>query len=206
MKLSVSAGASSAALVAERDPGDERQSLEALAQAMLLHPYAVQLLMSKYEPGPALPCPALFFVIIICEQFKTCMAISQGIVEEYDSLRFLHVRSADVFPLLHRLQEKGVGTDQEWHSILSKPLFARAADETSASLAHLSEIFVERHHLVWKVAALSRNLGNCVLLDWWMALVTEMGFLAPLGAREIAGRMRGLDAVQHQKLLEVQRQ
>lgn len=55
MKLSVTAGASSAAPVAERGPGDERQSLEALAQAVLLHPYAVQLLMSKYEPGPALP-------------------------------------------------------------------------------------------------------------------------------------------------------
>lgn len=76
-----------------------------------------------------------------------------------------------------------MGTDQEWHSILSKPLFARAADETSASLAHLSEIFVERHHLVWKVAALSRNLDSCVLLDRWMALVTVMGFLAPFGGQ-----------------------
>ena len=50
-----------------------------------------------------------------------------------------------------RLQDKGVGTDQEWHSILQRPLFTTAADKTSAILAHLSEIFVERHQLVWKV-------------------------------------------------------
>ena len=55
MKLSVTAGASSAAPVAERNPGSEQQSLEALAQAVLLQPYAVQLLMNKYEPCPAMP-------------------------------------------------------------------------------------------------------------------------------------------------------
>ena len=44
-----------------------------------------------------------------------------------------------------------MGTDQEWHSLLQKSLFTTAASETSASLAHISEIFVERHHLVWKV-------------------------------------------------------
>ncbi len=47
-----------------------------------------------------------------------------------------------------------MGTDQEWHSLLQKPLFTTAASETSASLAHISEIFVERHHLVWKVIVL----------------------------------------------------
>ena len=73
-----------------------------------------------------------------------------------------------------------MGTDQEWHSILSKPLFARAADETSASLAHLSEIFVERHHLVWKVKALSSTRDKCIL-DRWMA--TIMDFLAPFGGQ-----------------------
>ena len=44
-----------------------------------------------------------------------------------------------------------MGTDGEWSSILQRPLFSRAAGETSATLAHLSAIFVERHHLVWKV-------------------------------------------------------
>ena len=44
-----------------------------------------------------------------------------------------------------------MGTDGEWCSILQRPLFSRAAGETSATLAHLSAIFVERHHLVWKV-------------------------------------------------------
>lgn len=51
-----------------------------------------------------------------------------------------------------------MGQDQEWHSILRNPLFTKAADETSATLAHLSEIFVERQHLVWKVSCLIRCL------------------------------------------------
>ena len=50
-----------------------------------------------------------------------------------------------------RLQEKGVGNDAEWLSILQRSLFARSADDVSASLAHLTHIFVERHHLLWKV-------------------------------------------------------
>ncbi len=50
-----------------------------------------------------------------------------------------------------RLQEKGVGNDAEWLSILQRSFFARSADDVSASLAHLTDIFVERHHLLWKV-------------------------------------------------------
>ena len=50
-----------------------------------------------------------------------------------------------------RLQEKGVGADQEWQSILRRPLFAGAEQSASASLVHLIDIFVERQHLLWKV-------------------------------------------------------
>lgn len=49
-----------------------------------------------------------------------------------------------------RLQEKGVGNDAEWLSILRQPLFARAGDDASASLVHLTDIFVERQCLLWK--------------------------------------------------------
>ena len=59
----------------------------------------------------------------------------------------------------NRLQEKGVGTDQEWHGFLQRPLFSTAANETSATLAHISEIFVERHHLVWKVRCIGPVTG-----------------------------------------------
>jgi hypothetical protein len=55
---------------------------------------------------------------------------------------------------LRRLQEKGVGADQEWQGILRRPLFADAGDSASASLAHLTDIFVERQHLLWKVCRL----------------------------------------------------
>ncbi len=47
-----------------------------------------------------------------------------------------------------------MGTDQEWHSLLQTPLFTSTQNETSTTLAHLSEIFVERHHLVWKVGCM----------------------------------------------------
>ena len=43
-----------------------------------------------------------------------------------------------------------MGGDAEWRSILGRPLFARADADASASLAHLTDIFVERHHLLWK--------------------------------------------------------
>ncbi len=44
-----------------------------------------------------------------------------------------------------------MGNDAEWLSILQRSLFATSADDVSASLAHLTDIFVERHHLLWKV-------------------------------------------------------
>lgn len=62
---------------------------------------------------------------------------------------------------LRRLQEKGVGADAEWQSILAKRLFARADADVSASLAHLTDIFVERHHLLWKVGFCAPCLPCC---------------------------------------------
>jgi hypothetical protein len=54
----------------------------------------------------------------------------------------------------HRLQEQGAGKDGSWGAVLARPLFARAGDGGSASLAHLTTLFVERHHALWKVRAL----------------------------------------------------
>lgn len=44
-----------------------------------------------------------------------------------------------------------MGNDSQWLSILQRPLFARARDDASASLEHLTDIFVERQWLLWKV-------------------------------------------------------
>ncbi len=44
-----------------------------------------------------------------------------------------------------------MGKDAEWGSILRRPLFASADAGGSASLDHLVSIFVERHHLLYKV-------------------------------------------------------
>lgn len=49
------------------------------------------------------------------------------------------------------LQGKGVGQEREWGEVLARPLFAGASDGGSASLSHLLDIWVERHHLLWKV-------------------------------------------------------
>ena len=54
--------------------------------------------------------------------------------------------------VLYRLQEKGVGKDAEWVSLLEKAPLRGASDTDSASLSHAIDIFVERHHLLWKVS------------------------------------------------------
>ena len=55
-----------------------------------------------------------------------------------------------------RLQDKGVGKDAEWGSLLEKPPLRHADDTDSATLSHAIDIFVERHHLLWKVSAPER--------------------------------------------------
>lgn len=51
--------------------------------------------------------------------------------------------------LVEKLQEKGVAREAKWQEILGRPFF-REAFIDSASLEHLSRIFVERQHLMWK--------------------------------------------------------
>ena len=54
------------------------------------------------------------------------------------------------------MREQGAGKDAEWNAILADPLFSNASDGGSASLSHLVDIFVERHHALWKVGPLQR--------------------------------------------------
>jgi hypothetical protein len=70
-----------------------------------------------------------------------------------------------------RLQEKGVGNDALWLSILRRPLFARAADDASASLAHLTDIFVERQWLLWKVQNLPLKVLGCSTVSRLTSLI-----------------------------------
>jgi hypothetical protein len=46
-----------------------------------------------------------------------------------------------------------VGKDAEWGSLLEKPPLRHADDTDSATLSHAVDIFVERHHLLWKVCS-----------------------------------------------------
>ena len=56
-----------------------------------------------------------------------------------------------VVRLMERLQGAGVGKDLEWRAVLGEKPFTGASDHGSASLGRLLDIFVERHHLLWKV-------------------------------------------------------
>ena len=60
--------------------------------------------------------------------------------------------------MLLRLKDKGVGKDAEWGSLLEKAPLRHADDLDNASLSHAVDIFVERHHLLWKA-----SLGLVVL-------------------------------------------
>ena len=51
-----------------------------------------------------------------------------------------------------------MGKDSEWGGVLRRPLFARASDGGSASLAHLTALFVERQHTLWKARAALQHL------------------------------------------------
>lgn len=45
--------------------------------------------------------------------------------------------------------------DAEWGSLIEKPPLRHADDTYSATLSHAVDIFVERHHLLWKVCSVS---------------------------------------------------
>jgi hypothetical protein len=53
--------------------------------------------------------------------------------------------------LMERLEGQGVGRDLEWRAVLSERLFKDASDGGSTSMGRLVDIFVERHHQLWKV-------------------------------------------------------
>lgn len=69
-----------------------------------------------------------------------------------------------VVRLMDKLQDKGVGKDAEWGSLLEKPPLRHADDTDSATLSHAVDIFVERHHLLWKAHDAQRLLKDACSL------------------------------------------
>ena len=63
----------------------------------------------------------------------------------------VHLLSCRLSCVCDRLKDKGVGKDAEWGSLLEKAPLRHADDLDSATLSHAVDIFVERHHLLWKV-------------------------------------------------------
>jgi hypothetical protein len=57
-----------------------------------------------------------------------------------------------VVKLQARLAGRGVGASGGWAAALAAPPLAGASDGGSAGLGHLAELFVERHHPLWKAA------------------------------------------------------
>ncbi len=52
---------------------------------------------------------------------------------------------------------QGVGRELEWRAVLGERLFREASDGGSAALGRLVDIFVERHHQLWKVRGLGQG-------------------------------------------------
>ncbi|KAL3147449.1 hypothetical protein ABBQ38_014508 [Trebouxia sp. C0009 RCD-2024] len=69
-----------------------------------------------------------------------------------------------VVRLMDKLKDKGVGKDAEWGSLLEKAPLRHADDLESASLSHAVDIFVERHHLLWKAHDAQRLLKDACTL------------------------------------------
>ena len=77
---------------------------------------------------------------------------------------------------------QGVGRELEWRAVLGERLFREASDGGSAALGRLVDIFVERHHQLWKV-----RLG-------WTRVTDQI-----LGARtQSQGRVRAAELAETQ--------
>jgi len=81
-------------------------------------------------------------------------------------------------PLIERLTAgNAVTLDAGWRAALAAPLFARADCGGSASLEHLVELFVERHHSLWRPAG---------VLTWLKAGAEAAVAAAPASAADWA--------------------
>eukprot|EP00963_Diacronema_lutheri_P006472 scaffold566_cov364-Pavlova_lutheri.AAC.19 len=74
---------------------------------------------------------------------------SAGDASDEMLLQAVMLHPAAVKMLIEKLQEKGVARESKWQEVLGRALFKEARHD-SASLEHLSRIFVERQHLMWK--------------------------------------------------------
>ena len=84
--------------------------------------------------------------------------------------------------LLARLQEQGVARGLNWQALLTEPLLAQASGGGSSSLEHLTALFVERQHLVWKVPDVLEWAQTCAARA--IELVKTGGAVMGLGCPE----------------------
>lgn len=59
--------------------------------------------------------------------------------------------------LMAKLNGQGAAKGLEWQALLNDPFFVNATDHDSATYSHVVDLFVERHHLLWK---------SPEILDW----------------------------------------
>lgn len=95
--------------------------------------------------------------------------------ETYDPSPMLQ-RAVVSFPLavqrlMAKLNDQGVGKGLEWQALLSDPFFADAADHSSATYSHTVDLFVERHHMLWKSAEVLEWLKQAC-----QTVIAEKGF------------------------------
>ena len=86
--------------------------------------------------------------------------VSQGESADEQLRRAVLLFPVAVARLMERLDGQGVGRELEWRAVLGERLFKHASDGGSASLGRLVDIFVERHHQLWKVCVVAIGLRS----------------------------------------------
>ena len=122
-------------------PQEARQKAsEDLSRAVAVFPFAVKKLMARLNDqgvGASLVCwgaclpqriPFWSSKILRCSEFLL--------------LKTLSMEAEGPLP---------AGRGLEWQSLLAEPHFANASDKGSATYSHMVDLFVERHHQLWKV-------------------------------------------------------
>jgi hypothetical protein len=114
-------------------PQEARQKAsDDLSRAVAVFPFAVKKLMARLN-DQGVGASLMFW--------EACLPKHEG------PLKFSSINS-------HTVETTGIlpaGRGLEWQSLLAEAHFADANDQGSATYSHMVDLFVERHHQLWKV-------------------------------------------------------
>eukprot|EP00210_Caulerpa_lentillifera_P006380 g6094.t1 len=101
-------------------------------------------LINELEDGPSLALrPGIVYSMALAE-----FRLKEEVTERLTHAILIHPMV--IVRLVGKLKDKGVRFGSEWDAILTNKFFSKADDGGSASLNHLVNLFVERHHMLYK--------------------------------------------------------